>query len=59
LACAPVAELQKLIDAIHDVSCSSAGERSTFFRANAGGVAKDKDVQVKLEGLGDDGFISV
>ena len=48
-----------MIDAIHDVSCSSAGERSTFFRANAGGVAKDKDVQVKLEGLGDDGFISV
>ena len=59
LACAPVAELQRMIDAIHDGSFSPDGERSTFFRANADDAEKDKEVQVKLEGPGDGDFILI
>jgi hypothetical protein len=59
LACAPVAELQKMIDAIYDGSFSPDGERSTFFRPHAPEPAKSTTAPVKLEGMDDDGFILV
>jgi hypothetical protein len=48
-----------MIDAIHDGTFSPDGERSTFFRASADVPERSNDVQVKREGLDDDGFILV
>ena len=59
LACAPVAELQKMIDAIHDGSFVPDGESSTFFRTHVPEPTKSNLVPVKQEVVADDGFIFI
>ena len=59
LACAPVAELQKLIDCVHDGSFVPDGERSKFFRAvDVHSHARDVDV-VKQEQPDHDSVITL
>ena len=59
LACAPVAELQKMIDAIHTGTFSPDGERSTFFKPQTHEPHHENLVAVKEETVADDGFIFI
>ena len=49
LACAPVAELQRLIDAVHDGTFVPDGERSKFFRAADSQTCEPEMEHVKHE----------
>lgn len=51
LACAPVAELQKMIDAIHAGTFSPDGERSTFFKPQFSEPHHENLIAVKKESV--------
>lgn len=59
LACAPVAELQKVIDAVHGGTFSPDCERSKFFKQPVFEPASELGAPVKKEHGGDDSVIVI
>ena len=59
LACAPVAELQKVIDSVADGTFSPDAERSLFFRDRVGIPIEETQQFVKRETVDEDDFIII